>query len=157
MLALKRLVTILVMVFVLLALLVLLVPSVRSSFASMAGSYESLYFGLLIAAVVLLALQLITENLDSTLLRRNISLHEGKINELKARLYDQQMELREREFQQRPGTVPGTTTYPEPTPAAEPSRPIFPQQDPSLPNAPISQPNSIIPPAGSGAPEPPLR
>ncbi|QIX62102.1 hypothetical protein FY528_16325 [Hymenobacter lutimineralis] len=155
MLALKRLVTILVMVFVLLALLVLLVPSVRSSFASMAGSYESLYFGLLVTAVVLLALQLITENLDSTLLRRNISLHEGKINELKARLYDQQMELREREFQQRPGTVPGTTTYPDPTP--EPSRPVFPQSDPSLSNAPIDQPNSIIPPNKPGSPQPPLR
>ncbi|RSK42989.1 hypothetical protein [Hymenobacter perfusus] len=126
MLALKRLVTILVMVFLLLALLVLLLPSVKSSFAGMAGSPESLYFGLLVAAVVLLGLQLITENLDSTLLRRDVAAREGKINELKARLYDHQLEQRP----DRPLGAPrtGTTTLPEGY-VATASAPIIPPTD----------------------------
>ncbi|AHJ96029.1 hypothetical protein Hsw_0434 [Hymenobacter swuensis DY53] len=113
------------MVFLLLALLVLLLPSVRSSFTSMAGSAESLFFGLLVAAVILLGLQLITENLDSTLLRRDVAARDGKINELKARLYDHQLD------QQRNTTGPmgaprtGTTTLPEgyvaPTPTIPPT------------------------------------
>ncbi|UOQ75820.1 hypothetical protein MUN84_14360 [Hymenobacter sp. 5516J-16] len=113
MLALKRLVTILVMVFLLLALLVLLLPSVRASFVGMAGTAEALYFALLIAAVVLLGLQLITENLDSTLLRREVAVREAKINELKARLYDHQME--QRTSADRPLGAPrtGTTTLPD--------------------------------------------
>lgn len=124
MLALKRLVTILVMVFLLLALLVLLLPSVQSSFASMAGSPQSLFFGLLVAAVVLLGLQLITENLDSTLLRRDVAARDGKINELKARLYDHQLEQQRPD---RPLGAPrtGTTTLPEgyvaPTPTIPPT------------------------------------
>ncbi|RSK23843.1 hypothetical protein [Hymenobacter metallilatus] len=146
MLALKRLVTILVMVFLVLALLVLLIPSVQSSFASMAGAPESLYFGLFVAAVVLLGLQLITENLDSVLLRRDVAAREGKINELKARLYDHQLE--QQRTAERPPVVPrtGVTTYPEP------HAPVFPESDPSLPNAPIDQPNSLIPPRNPNYP-----
>jgi hypothetical protein len=127
MLALKRLVTILVMVFLLLALLVLLLPSVQSSFASMAGSPEGLYFGLLVAAVVLLGLQLITENLDSVLLRRDVAAREGKINELKARLYDHQLEQQRPD---RPLGAPrtGTTTLPEGY-VAPASTPIIPPTD----------------------------
>lgn len=148
MLALKRLVTILVMVFLLVALLLLLVPSVQASFADMFGSPESLFRGLFIAAVILLGLQLVTENLDSVLLRRDVAAREGKINELKARLYDHQME--QRIAADRPQSVPrtGVTTYPEPMPHT----PTFPESDPALPNAPIDQPNSIIPPSSPSRP-----
>ncbi|AIZ63078.1 hypothetical protein PK28_04080 [Hymenobacter sp. DG25B] len=168
MLALKRLVTILVMVYLLLALLFILSPATRDAVAGAFGlgtDMSTFYWVLFIVAAVLLAVQLLVENLDSTMLRRNISQHEGKINELKARLYDQQMELREREFQQRPGVVTGTTTYPETvytpspttTPVPEATRPVFPQEDPSLPNAPLQQPNSIIPPASPDVDERPVR
>ena len=125
MLALKRLVTILVMVFLLLALLVLLLPSVQSSFAGMAGSAESLYFGLLVAAVVLLGLQLFTENIDSMILRRDVAAREGKINELKARLYDQQLEQQRTNTGSVGSPRTGTTTLPDgyvpPTPMIPPT------------------------------------
>ena len=125
MLAIKRLVTILVMVFLLLSLLILLSPAVRNSFSNMAGTPESLFFGLFIVAAILLALQLITENLDSTMLRRDITAREGKINELKARLYDQQME-QQRLTERMPGSAPrtGTTTIPDGyVPPANPTAP----------------------------------
>lgn len=165
MLALKRLVTILVMVYLLLALLLLLSPATRDAVAGAFGlgaDMGTFYRILFVVAAVLLAVQLLTENLDSALLRRNISQHEGKINELKARLYDHQMELREREFQQRPGVATGTTTYPQPTPAApaapvQMDRPLFPQEDPGLLHEPLQKPNSIIPPASSDADERPVR
>ncbi|MBC6613129.1 hypothetical protein H8B15_19555 [Hymenobacter sp. BT507] len=159
MLFLKRLTTILVMVYLLLALLFIFSPAARDTFASAIGlgtEPATFYNTLFIVAVVLLAALLLVENLDSTVLRRQIGQLEGKINELKARLYDHQLEQRERDFQQRPGTVPGTTTYPDeivmtPTPGAPvgsiPRRPVFPQEDPSLSNAPLEKPNTIIPPA----------
>lgn len=147
MLALKRLVTILVMVFLLLALLVLTVPSVRSGFESMAGSAQALYFGLLVAAVVLLGLQLITENVDSVLLRRDVAARDGKINELKARLYDHQMEQRLAADRTPSAVRTGTTTYP-----TEEPRPVFPQPDPGLSNASVSKPNPIIPPDATTRP-----
>ncbi|NVO85480.1 hypothetical protein [Hymenobacter terrestris] len=139
MLALKRLVTILVMIFLVLALLVLLLPSVQTSFVGMAGSAESLYYTLLAVAVVLLSLHLLTENLDSTLLRREMAASDRKINELKARLYDNQLE--QQRAAERPPVSPrtGVTTYPD--------QPLYPQSDPSLSNAPMQQPNTIIPPA----------
>ena len=112
MLVLKRLVTILVMVYVLLALLLILSPGSRDGLMAVtAGSNAAgFYYALFVTGAVLLVLQLITENLDSTLLRRNVAAYEGKINELKARLYDQQLE------QRSPGLgAPrtGTTVHPE--------------------------------------------
>ncbi|QNE38067.1 hypothetical protein F1C16_00090 [Hymenobacter sp. NBH84] len=159
MLFLKRLTTILVMVYLLLALLFIFSQAARDTFASAIGlgtEPAAFYYTLFVTGVVLLAALLIVENIDSVLLRRSVTQHEGKINELKARLYDHQLEQRERDFQQRPGTVPGTTTYPDeivmtPTPGAPvgsiPRRPVFPQEDPSLSNAPLEKPNTIIPPA----------
>lgn len=145
MLALKRLVTILVMVFLLLALLVLLLPSVRASFVGMAGTPEALYFGLLIAAVVLLGLQLITENLDSVLLRREVTARDAKINELKARLYDYQMEQRTT-TERAPGAPrTGTTTYPDGEPRSGLS-----SSDPGLSNAP--HPTPLSPPDAPNRP-----
>ncbi len=40
----------------------------------------------------------------------------------------------------------GTTAYPEP------AKPVFPQSDPALSNAPITNPNSIIPPDATDRP-----
>ncbi|MBC6697144.1 hypothetical protein H8B14_03375 [Hymenobacter sp. BT190] len=113
MLVLKRLVTILVMVYVLLALLLVLSPGSRDGLMAVtagSGNAAGFYYALFVIGAVLLLLQLITENLDSTLLRRNVAAHEGKINELKARLYDQQLEQRGTGTN-APRT--GTTVHPE--------------------------------------------
>jgi ABC-type multidrug transport system fused ATPase/permease subunit len=103
MLALKRIVTVAVMAYLLLALLFVLAPAVRTTFTDMSSGLSALekerqfYYMLFLIGAGLLALQLITENLDSVLLRRTVSQHEGKVNELKAKLYD---------HQQRTGTAP---------------------------------------------------
>jgi len=124
MLVFKRLVTILVMLYILLALLLMFSPGSRDGLMAVtAGSNViGFYYTLFIIGVILLALQLITENLDSTLLRRDVASREGKINELKARLYDQQLEHRN----SAPGAPrTGTTVHPEgyvvPTPIGQPT------------------------------------
>lgn len=128
MLALKRLVTVLVMIYLLLVLLLVLSPGSRDSLMSVtAGSNPTnFYYGLFLIGGVLLLLQLVTENLDSVLLRRDVASREGKINELKARLYDQQIE--QRSPSTVGGTRTGTTVHPEgyvaPTPTAAPTRPL---------------------------------
>ncbi|RZK31838.1 MAG: hypothetical protein EOO63_03135 [Hymenobacter sp.] len=94
MLALKRIVTVAVMVYLLLALLFLLFPAVRSSVAGLGGSgsvvddERNFFYVLSVIGAVMLALQLVVENLDSSLLRREVGKQDGKINELKAKLYD---------------------------------------------------------------------
>jgi len=94
MFALKRLVTVAVMVYLLLALLFFLFPAVRSSVAGLNGSgsavddERSFFYVLSIIGAVVLALELVVENLDSSLLRREVGKQDGKINELKAKLYD---------------------------------------------------------------------
>lgn len=167
MLVLKRLVTILVMVYVLLALLLIVSPGSRDGLMSVtAGANETgFYYTLFIIGAVLLLLQLITENIDSVLLRREVTAREGKINELKARLYDHQMDQRDREIQQRaamantnpvvaanpPVTTPSEpvrTVPPGPPTNAPHANPVFPQSAPGLTNAPLDKPNHIIPPAG---------
>ena len=122
MLVLKRLVTILVMLYILLALLLIFSPGSRDGLMAVtAGSNViGFYYTLFLVGVVLLALQLITENLDSSLLRRDVASRESKINELKARLYDQQLEHRN----SSPGAPrTGTTVHPEgyiiPTPTGQ--------------------------------------
>ena len=92
MLALKRIVTVAVMVYLLLALLFLLFPAVRATVGGFSGSdpyHERDFFSALCwVGVVVLGLQLVAENLDSTLLRRTVTQQDNKINELKAKLYD---------------------------------------------------------------------
>ena len=94
MLALKRIVTVAVMVYLLLALLFFLFPAVRSSVAGLNGSgstvddERSFFYVLAAIGAVVLALELVVENLDSSLLRREVGKQDGKINELKAKLYD---------------------------------------------------------------------
>lgn len=94
MLALKRIVTVAVMVYLLLAVLFLLFPAVRTSVAELGSATSPMenernFFQMLaIIGAVVLALQLVVENLDSSVLRRSVTKQDAKINELKAKLYD---------------------------------------------------------------------
>ena len=96
MLALKRIVTVAVMVYLLLALLFVLVPAVRATVMGMGSGLSAIaqerqfFYVMFIVGAVVLTLHLLTENIDSLLLRRTVNQHEGKINELKAKLYDTQ-------------------------------------------------------------------
>lgn len=145
MLALKRIITVAVMVYLLLALLFTLVPAVRSSVMGIGsglsdlGQERQFFYVMFLIGAVLLALHLITENLDSVLLRRSVSQQESKINELKAKLYDTQ----QRGTASAPlptsrtidGRVPVAPASEHRTPDHLPS-PTFPQSDPSLSNTP---------------------
>jgi hypothetical protein len=154
MLALKRIITVAVMVYLLLALLFVLAPAVRSSVTGMGSGLSVIeqerqfFYVMFIIGAVVLALQLVTENLDSVLLRRSVSQHEGRINELKAKLYDNQQRAA------APLAVPSSRTVDGrvPVPPATQGRiahsatedrapdhlpqPTFPQNDPSLSNTP---------------------
>jgi hypothetical protein len=72
----------------------LLLPAVRGSVASLGGSgsvvddERNFFYVLSFVGVVVLALHLITENIDSSVLRRTVGQQDSKINELKAKLYD---------------------------------------------------------------------
>jgi hypothetical protein len=94
MLAFKRLVTVAALVYLLLAVLFFLFPAVRSSVAGLNGSgsvvddERNFFYVLAAIGAVVLALEVVVENLDSSLLRREALKQDGKINELKAKLYD---------------------------------------------------------------------
>lgn len=94
MLALKRIVTVAVVVYLLLALLFLLLPAVRTSVAELGSGVSptenerNLFYVLSFIGVVVLALHLVVENIDSSALRSTVAQQDGKINELKAKLYD---------------------------------------------------------------------
>lgn len=148
MLALKRIVTIAVMVYLLLALLFILAPTVRSTVTGMGSGLSVIeqerqfFYVMFVIGAIVLTLQLITENLDSTLLRRAVNQHEGKINELKAKLYDTQQRS-SAPVVQGSRTIDGrltNTTLPTNTTenrtADHLPQPTFPQSDPSLSNTP---------------------
>ena len=126
MLALKRIVTVVVMVYLLLSLLFILSPSVRATVGGFGDGLSTLekerqfFYVMFIIGAVVLALHLITENMDSAMLRRNVSVHEGKINELKAKLYD---------LQQRTGQPLGTNRV------GETGSTAYPPADPNWPTA----------------------
>lgn len=133
MLAFKRLVNVVVMVYLLLALLFIITPASRDLVMSSVGLSNDLaafYYTMFIIGVVLLALELLVENLYNVTLQRDVTRQTGKVNELKARLYDQQMEQRDRELQQRPvtGSVPAN-----PARAAAPVVPTTPAANPTPP------------------------
>jgi hypothetical protein len=152
MLALKRIVTVAVMVYLLLALLFVLAPAVRTTLMDMGSGLSvlekerSFYYTLFLIGAGLLALHLLTENLDSVLLRRSVSQQENKINELKAKLYDHQQRgaapvgvPSARTVDGRIiGDVPAVSPAPHQTPDHLP-QPTFPQSDPSLPNTPPAE------------------
>ncbi|GAB2463278.1 hypothetical protein GCM10011375_15390 [Hymenobacter qilianensis] len=144
MLAFKRLVNVVVMVYLLLALLFMLMPASRDFMMSSMGlsgdlGLATFYNTMFVIGAILLALELIVENLYNVALKRDLSRQEGKVNELKARLYDHQMEQRDRDLQARPVT----TSAP-----ANPARPVTtaPLVVPVTPVAPV------VPPAPTPAP-----
>lgn len=116
MLALKRLVTVAALVYLLLALLFFLFPAVRSSVAGLNGSgsvvddERNFFYVLAAIGALVLALEVVVENLDSSLLRREALKQDGKINELKAKLYDV--------HQPAPGTHSPAVSYPTAAAAA---------------------------------------
>jgi len=148
MLALKRIVTVAVMVYLLLALLFILAPAVRSTVTGMGSGLSVIeqerqfFYLMFVIGAIVLTLHLITENLDSTLLRRTVNQHEGKINELKAKLYDTQQRptasvvqgSRTIDGRLTNTTLPTSTT--ENRTADRLPQPTFPQSDPSLSNTP---------------------
>ncbi|WP_210521932.1 hypothetical protein [Hymenobacter terricola] len=153
MLALKRVVTVAVMIYLLLALLFILVPSVRTTVMGVGSGLSDLaqerqfFYVMFIIGAVVLALQLLTENLDSVLLRRAVSQHEGKINELKAKLYDNQQRTTapvvsgSRTIDGRVPVAPAperivASSSTENRTADHLPQPTFPQNDPSLSNTP---------------------
>ena len=128
MLTLKRIVTVAVMVYLLLALLFILAPSVRSSLMGLSNSLSDLakernfFYVMFVVGAIVLALHLVTENLDSLALRRTVSKHESKINELKAKIYDNQ---------QQATLVPDA--HADPLPAEPIVRPAYPPDEPAPP------------------------
>ena len=143
MLALKRIVTVAVMIYLLLALLFVLVPAVRSSVMGIGSGLSAIeqerqfFYVMFVIGAVIMALHLLTENLDSVMLRRTVTQHEGKINELKARLYDQQQRTSITPPATGPRTIDGRNLNAPVVRPAEPlPHPTFPQSDPSLGNTP---------------------
>ncbi|MDO7887558.1 hypothetical protein [Hymenobacter cheonanensis] len=121
MLFLKRIVTVLALVYLLLALLILFFPFVRSSTVGIFSVYSlpmeiNMLLGFTWASVFIMGLLLVFENLDSGLLRRSASKQEQKINELKAQLFDTQKALAAAPTMHSspPGisSAPGATAYP---------------------------------------------
>ena len=161
MLALKRIVTVAVMIYLLLALLFILAPAVRSTVMGMGSGLSALeqerqfFYTMFVIGAVILALQLLTENLDSVLLRRQVGQGEGKINELKAKLYDHQQRGTTTNAPATPGsrTIDGRLTDTSPTQSQAAGtvsttdnrtadhlpQPTFPQSDPSLSNTPPAE------------------
>ena len=110
----KRAVTVLALIYLLLTLLVLFFPFVRSSTVGIFSVYSlpmeiNLLLGFAWASVVVVGLLLISENIDSGLLRRTVTQQERKINELKAQLYETQQPVA------APVANPASTSYPTPT------------------------------------------
>ena len=140
MLFLKRIVTVLALVYLLLALLLLLFPAVRYSVAVLSQGANStemernFLLGFTWAGVGAVALLLLVENLDSGLLRRRVGKQEQKINELKAQLFDAQ----------RPRTTPPAAAYPPPPGQPRPPGVAYPPADPA--RRPGPPPNFPTPP-----------
>ena len=93
MLFLKRIVTILALIYLLLALLILFFPFVRTSSVGIFSAYSlpmeiNMLLGFTWASVGIIGILLVFENLDSGLLRRTVAKQDQKINELKAQLFD---------------------------------------------------------------------
>jgi hypothetical protein len=135
------------MVFLLLTLLFITLPGSRDAVMSMFGGERAdFWFTMTIIGAVLLLLTILVENAHGVALRRDVTRHESKINELKAKLYDHQLDQRDREAR-----VGGTTVVrPEQvvvTPVAQPvAQPVpVPQPAPNtIPRAPFTAPPTVV-------------
>lgn len=90
---LKRIVTVVALVYLLFASLMLFFPFVRNSAIGIFSAYSlqmetNLLLILVWSSLAVVGLLLVFENIDSGLLRRNVAQQERKINELKAQLFD---------------------------------------------------------------------
>jgi hypothetical protein len=131
-------------VYLLLALLFILMPASRDFMMSSMGlsgdlGLATFYNTMFVIGAVLLALELIVENLYNVALKRDLSRQEGKVNELKARLYDHQMEQRDRDLQARPVTAAPPANSSRPVTTAPPVVPATPvaSATPATPVAPV--------------------
>ncbi|KAA9331617.1 hypothetical protein F0P96_15405 [Hymenobacter busanensis] len=121
--ALRRFLTVVVMVFLLLSLLFISLPGARDAMMSMTGGDRAdFWFTMTVIGTLLLLLQLLVENVHGVSLRRDITRHEMKVNELKAKLYDHHLDREGRPAMPasvHTGTGP-TFTPPAPAPNAIP-------------------------------------
>lgn len=130
MLFLKRIVTVIALLYLLVALLFLFFPAVRSSMsvfgmqAYTLAMEVNLLLGLTWVGVVVTTLLMLVEKADSGLLRRSVAKQEQKINELKAQLFDAKKPLAQ------PQQLPNPTVYPPArnvSPATDPAPTTYPQ------------------------------
>ncbi len=132
MLAFKRVVTVAVMVYLLLALLFLLLPAVRTNVAELGSGVSptenerNFFYVLSFVGVVVLALHLVVENIDSSILRRTVAQQDARVNELKAKLYDVHQPT------SKVATNSPAVSYPTAADAAE--------RDPASPQGPTATP-----------------
>ena len=117
MLALRRIVTVAVMVYLLLALLFVVTAGARDAMMALTGNHNptDFWYVMTLIGAGLMLLLLLTENAHAVSIRRDVARHELKVNELKAKLYDHQLEQRDQGL--RPAT---TVPRPEPAPGAIP-------------------------------------
>ncbi|GAA4377822.1 hypothetical protein GCM10023186_13390 [Hymenobacter koreensis] len=147
------------MVYLLLALLFIALPGTRDSVQSMFGGERAdFWFTMTVIGTVLLLLELLVENVNSVAMRRDITRHESKVNELKAKLYDHQIDQRDRDV--RPGNttaVPSTYAHSAPTftpPAPAPGS--IPRTGTSVPPpSAVDLPPSAVPPTTTPYPNEP--
>jgi hypothetical protein len=132
MLFLKRIVTVLALLYMLVALLFLFFPAVRSSMsvfgveAYTLAMEVNLLLGLTWVGVIVTGLLMAIEKADSGLLRRSAAKQEQKINELKAQLFDAKKPL----VQPQSQPLPSPTVYPPSRsvpPATGPAPTTYPQ------------------------------
>ncbi|WP_400192345.1 hypothetical protein [Hymenobacter sp. B81] len=153
MLLFRRVLTVVVMLYLLVALLFIATPASRESMMSVLGSPPAdFWYTMTFIGAVLLLLELLVENVHGVGLRRDITRHEAKINELKARLYDHHLDRND-----APLTTPAAAAPayhpPAPAPGAIPrtGTAVPPPSAADLP--PTTHPNPTYP---SGAPNQPL-
>ena len=119
----KRIVTVIALVYLLFASLMLFFPFVRQSTAGIFGIYSlplevNFLLGLAWSSIAVVGLLLVFENIDSGLLRREVTQQERKINELKAQLFD----AKRTTVSSLPGTAPlSPPTYERPEPGSSPA------------------------------------
>ncbi|RAK66665.1 hypothetical protein DLM85_10620 [Hymenobacter edaphi] len=112
------------MVYLLLTLLFVVTAGARDAMMALTGNQDpaSFWYVMTLIGAALLLLLLLTENAYNVAMRRDISRHEMKVNELKAKLYDHQLEQRDRDVRTATTAVP----RPEPAPGAIPRGGITP-------------------------------
>lgn len=117
MLIIRRIATVAVMVYLLLTVLFIVTGGARDAMMALTGNHDpaAFWYVMTLIGAGLLLLLLLTENAYNVAMRRDITRHELKVNELKAKLYDHQMDQRGTDV--RAGT---TVPRPEPAPGAIP-------------------------------------